>query len=139
MKISTLVSTAALAVLGGFSAHAKLGDTVAMIEARWGKPIGANSERSRYSRNGIVLEVVYLRGASVCETYWKETYPAGTQTKGFSDEEAKRYRELYGDGQIWTLSTKGVRWLRADKEVTCTQLGDQLTFRAEAHAKFPRE
>lgn len=136
MKAALLFALISLA--GLVSAEADLGETVTTVEARWGAPVAASPEKRQYRNGNLTLEVTYLSGISVSEAYWKEAVPTGTKTPGFSTQEVQEYRARYGDGQGWASNFGATRWLRADRLVTCTIVGDAVIFRDERHAELLR-
>lgn len=83
------------------TAQAKLGDTVAQIEARYGKaitnaePITAGAKRYKYE--GYEIEVVFLNGKSCCEDI------SGTEKKPVEFNDTLAFGFSIGGRKDWKL------------------------------------
>ena len=88
------------------TSHARLGESPARIEARYGIPTtyenGASSRdyRCTYTHDGFTITVQFLDDKSVSEHYHRDAKP-------FSDEELQRLLDINSRGTKWTKSGKG--------------------------------
>ena len=109
------------------SAHARLGETVAQIEARYGKPSETSSNGVRssasYSKDGIAVKVDFVNRASWQETYCKPSADQQGAFEPFLRKEIDAFLEANAAGQAWDGPTKpggnmwggwDWRWKRTD-------------------------
>lgn len=114
MKYTLLIST--LLILCGLPAAARVGETQAEVDARYGagqksgnrvKAEGAQSWT--YSKAGFVIEVEFIDGKSVCEVLHGED-------KMISDNDIRALLKLYDSPSVtWRFDKKQGRWERGGK------------------------
>jgi hypothetical protein len=68
MKTTLIVAVMFAAVL---TAEARVGETLAQLKARYGRPDGESPEDIGYNRNGYRWACNLERGKCVRETYWR--------------------------------------------------------------------
>lgn len=103
-------------LLSVYPSYARLGETEAQIEARYGKVISVKAgdttrdTKNAYYHNGIYITVVFLDGKSSCEGYCK-AYLSSTEIQALLDVNSlghtwkKRSKLVRGlDLEYWELS-----------------------------------
>ena len=100
------------------SAHARLGETVAQVEARYGKPdlpkknaSASNREPTEnplrhYLHDGIIIEVRFLNGISVEETY-RQTVRDDRNDVHLSKKDIETILNANSNGRLWTDEKNG--------------------------------
>ena len=106
-----------------YSASARLGETVALVEMRYGKPVwehtashdGSTRTHQKmgepsivmkdYENSGFKIKVEYNNGISVKETYYRSTE--------LDSAEIEALLQANSNGKKWTLEATG-RWKRED-------------------------
>jgi len=106
-----------------YSASARLGEAVSMVEMRYGKPVWKHTAShdgstrthqkmgepsvvmKKYENSGFKIEVEYNNGLSVKETYYRSTR--------LDSAEIEALLQANSNGKKWTLEATG-RWKRED-------------------------
>ncbi len=117
--------------------YARIGETEAQIQKRYGKclkVIGDSSVQRAmiYTANGYLILVVYLDGTSESEVFRKENGAP------FSSDEVRLLLQNNSGGKTWTdMTKKGVtdiqEWWRDDTKLTAVHelLANRILFRSE--------
>ena len=118
-------------------AHARIGETEAQIQKRYGKPLKVigDSPAQRaitYRVHTYYVLVVFLDGKSECETYAKQ------DGGPFSSDEVRILLQNNSDGKGWTDMTKKEtkdiqEWWRDDAKIDALHelLANRVLFRSE--------
>ena len=112
--MKTLSIAVAIVILAACAAQARLGETEAEIEKRYGKPknelpaIPPSTKLACYECGGLKILVSFINGKSECEHYWHAV--AGTI---FRDEMAALLA-ANSAGMKWEEESLFYRWRRPD-------------------------
>ena len=87
-------------------AHARIGETEAQIEARYGKPLKTDGDFKAYTANGFTIIVTFLDGRSEGEMFEKPDRAA------FSENELAMLMTANGGGRKWTDATPQFDFVR---------------------------
>ena len=107
-------------VLCGASAFARIGETEAQIEKRYGKPTPSSSPTKGYFYRDLFIIVTFDNGVSGIETYKKHD---GTS---MSAGEIKQLLEANGDGTKWQEPVRNRLEIRY-KQKTCFAEYNEIT------------
>jgi hypothetical protein len=107
-------------VLCGASAFARIGETEAQIEKRYGKPTPSSSPTKGYFYRDLFIIVTFDNGVSGIETYEKHD---GTS---MSAGEIKQLLEANGDGTKWQEPVRNRLEIRY-KQKTCFAEYNEIT------------
>jgi len=99
----TIVLTVALLV----PAKARIGETVAESDARYGKPTEIKSPSRYYSKNGYKIVVKFRGGKAAQITFGKEKMDSDGVREGMTKEEIQSILKSNGDGAEWEKANVG--------------------------------
>ena|SRR5579862_9903915 len=133
MKIATIIIIAALAAFS--TARARVGETEAQIEARYGKPTldGLKIEglpAKRYRLGGMDIEVGYIDGKSVVEQY--SLLSARMSTPNTADP-TDTILAANGAGKKWAVTDRSmlaqepIGWKLEDGSIFARNDGNEMT------------
>jgi hypothetical protein len=102
MKTTLIVAVMFAAVL---TAEARVGETLAQLKARYGRPDGQSADSIGYNRNGYGWGCFIERGKCVRETYWR------ADLKPMDEREINGW--LVRSGSSWSVTGTN-KWTSGD-------------------------
>jgi hypothetical protein len=113
---NSILLTAFLLFTTATSALARLGETEAEIEARYGNghpggPRFPNTTQMKYRKDGYEIVVHYLDGKSVMEQF-KQT------SKEMTDKEIAEFIKTFSAGVSWTYSPREKTWYHDKRKIS---------------------